>query len=133
MKVFVDANFFISLLKEDDINHQKAKTILKDYEKKSIIFHTSFYIIDETATILSMRLSKAAAVGFLHEIESSDFLVTLPVTEFLREKTYQFFQGVKDKDISMIDCYSAVLMKEHGISTCLTFDKQFKKMGFQIC
>ena len=133
IKVFIDANFFVSLLKEDDVNHQKANSILLAYEKKATVFFTSFYIVDETATVLSMRVSKKRASEFLQDAEGLHFPVILPVTETLREETYQFFQTVKDKDISMIDCYSAMLMKEHGISTCLTFDKQFKKKGFQIC
>jgi predicted nucleic acid-binding protein len=36
----------------------------------------------------------------------------------------------KDKDFSLVDCSSFVLMKELGISAALTTDQHFEQAGF---
>ncbi|MDO8505577.1 MAG: PIN domain-containing protein [bacterium] len=132
MNLFVDSSFYISLLRQDDRNHNRAKEALEDEAKQSAVFYTSQYVIDETATVLSMRVSKTSAVAFLNATEEEDFPIILGVDEEVRRQGYAIFREAKDKDISMVDCYCAALMKKHAISKCLTFDKQFTQLGFKI-
>ena len=132
MHVFVDSSFYISLLRKDDRNHTRAKEALEDAAKQSAVFYTSQYVIDETATVLSMRVSKASAVALLNATEEEDFPVILGVDEAIRQQGSAIFRETKDKDISMVDCYCAALMKQHAIIKCFTFDKQFKQLGFKI-
>ena len=132
MNVFVDSSFYISLLRQEDRNHARAKDALGDAATQSAVFYTSQYVIDETATVLSMRVSKASAVAFLNATEEEDFPIILAVDEEVRRQGYAIFRVAKDKDISMVDCYCAALMKRHAIFKCLTFDKQFIQLGFRI-
>lgn len=132
MIFFIDTSFFIALIKQNDPHHQKARQFLDHVQNNSIVFYTSYYIIDEAATVLSMRVSKIRAVQFLKSLKDDDFPIILEVNEKIRKEAYQLFQRIKDKNISMIDCYSAELMKSKKIKQCLTFDQHFKKLGFDI-
>lgn len=132
MKAFVDSNFFIALSKKDDSTHQKAQKVLNKSKNKSIALYTSYYVIDETVTVLSRRLSKKEAIEFLSSIKDKDFPIILTIDQVIREKTYKLFKKVKNKSISMIDCYSAILMKANKIKKCFTFDKHFRDLGFEI-
>ncbi len=84
------------------------------------------------ATVLSMRVSKLDAVAFLTTTEHEDFPILLAVDEAARHSAYRLFKKITDKDISMIDCYSAILMKQNNLQNCFTFDQQFIKLGFKI-
>ncbi len=132
MKAFVDTSFYISLLKGNDSNHIKAKKILLSFEETSIILYTSYYIIDEVVTVISMRVGKDIALKFLRSIEQDDFPLILRIDDTVRENAYRIFSNAKSKNVSMVDCYSASLMRQEGIKKCFTFDKQFQTLGFEI-
>ena len=131
MKAFIDSNFFIALSNKTDSTHKKALKILKKIQNSNIDFYTSYHIIDEVLTVLSQRLSKKEAIIFLLAIKESNFPIILDVDEGVREKSYKLFKKIKIKDISMIDCYSAILMKQNRIKKCFTFDNHFQKLGFE--
>ena len=132
MKAFVDSSFYISLLRQDDSNHARAKRILQESAGRPLVFYTSFLIIDEVATVLSMRVSKKDAIAWLAATEQADFPIILNTDETVRQNARALFKKITDKNISMVDCYCAILMKQNGIQTCFTFDAQFKKLGFEI-
>lgn len=132
IRAFIDSNFFIALLKQNDECHQKAQRVLFAVKDNPIVFYTSYYIVDETATVLSMRISKGTANQFLQSLADTDFPILLEVNNELRLQSYKLFTTLDDKNISIIDCYSAVLMKMHDIKRCFTFDYHFKKLGFEI-
>lgn len=80
--------------------------------------------------MLSMRVSKKAAIAFLHAAARDDFPLILEVDDAVRREGHHLFEHTADKNISMVDCYSAGLMQRQGIARCFTFDRQFKKLGF---
>ena len=131
MKIFVDACFYISLLRKDDTNHSKAIDFLNNLNKAQVSLYTSYFIIDETATVLSMRVTKQEADLFLETTQQEDFPIILDFDHIARAKSYKLFSSVQNKNISMVDCHSAILMKNNAIKHCLTFDKHFKKLGFK--
>ncbi|EKD22819.1 MAG: hypothetical protein ACD_83C00257G0001 [uncultured bacterium] len=130
MKIFVDASFFVALAKKDDSCHQKAKEIINSIS--GVELYTAFYIIDEAATVLTIKTSKPEAVRFLNSIKQKDFPTILPFNKSDRLKAYDLFKESKINDISINDCISVIIMKKHGIKKCLSFDKHFKKLGFEI-
>lgn len=132
MKAFVDTSFYISLLRKDDSNHERAKKILLSFKDKPLILYTSHYIIDEVATVISMRVEKEVALRFLQSVQEDDFPLILCVDDFVRQEAYRIFSHARTKNISMVDCYSAALMRQEGIKTCFSFDKQFRVLGFEI-
>ncbi len=132
MKAFIDSSFFISLVRTDDSTHEKALRILRDLKEIPLVFYTSDCVIDEVATVLSMRVSKRSAIDFLLSTSQDDFPIILPLDLDARDRGRTLFQNQKDKNISMIDCYSIVLMRAQKITKCFTFDKQFMKLGFEI-
>mgnify|MGYP001606151358 CR=1 FL=1 len=132
MKAFIDSSFYISLIRSDDQNHKRALQTIDTFKNEAVIFFTSQFVVDEVATVLSMRVSKTVSVQFLKETTQEDFPIILPLDFFLQEEGRKLFMKQKDKNISMIDCYSAIQMRHQGIRKCFTFDRQFKKMGFEI-
>jgi uncharacterized protein len=43
---------------------------------------------------------------------------------------WQYFQQHQDKDYSLTDCISFIVMRKQGITTAFTFDRHFEQAGF---
>jgi predicted nucleic acid-binding protein len=65
MRLLIDTDFLIALIKEDDKNHSKAIRKLEGI-KDAFISITPF-TIPETATVLSYKVSQKSAKEFLKE------------------------------------------------------------------
>ena len=55
-KVFIDADAFVALAREDDANHKRAASSLQHLIKQSVVFITSNYVFAESVTVISMRM-----------------------------------------------------------------------------
>lgn len=130
-KVYIDSSFFVSLVFKDDSNNNRAEEIYNKLLIQRIVFYSSYYTIDESATVISIKKSKAEAISFLETFYDSNPPIILDLDKKLREKSYTLFKQIKSKNVSMVDCHSMTLMKENGIKKCLTFDQHFQKLGFK--
>lgn len=87
MRLLVDTDFLIALIKEDDKNHSKAVSKPKGL-KEALIFVTPF-TIPETATVLSYKVSQKSAKKFL--IKARRKFVELPLNEEIIALADKFF------------------------------------------
>ncbi len=70
-EVFVDTAGFLALWDRGDGHHKRAAAMQKKLAAAKRGFMTTDYVLDETATLLRMRHSHAAAADFLVHPESS--------------------------------------------------------------
>lgn len=125
MKILVDADVLVALVKEDDTNHQKAvKTATK--LKKATLYITPF-TIPEATTVLSYKLSQQAAKKFLKNARRRK-LIELKLTPSVIRWTDQIFLQQTKKGISWIDCLNIAMVKVHKLNGIFSFDKFYKKL-----
>jgi len=53
------------------------------------------------------------------------------IDEPLFRQGWAYFQQHQDKDYSLTDCISFIVMKQHGAETAFTFDGHFVQAGFK--
>lgn len=129
--IFIDTSAIFALYNVSDPHHTKALSvanIIKEGNNRQI---TTNLVISEALTIISMRLSKQAAIQFGTTISSSSYECIF-ITENLRNKAWEIFQKVKNKDVSFADCTSFAVMEHLGIKQAFSFDVDFKKYGFEL-
>lgn len=121
-KVFVDANYFIALFNETDSLHQKAKEIgaMLDRNKQSLII--SNFIFLEIVTVVSLRRGKETARVAGSSLLEAPHIEMIHVGPALHQRSWKLFEKVEQKNISFVDCSSALLMEDENIYTLLTFD-----------
>jgi predicted nucleic acid-binding protein len=93
---------------------------------------TSDYVIDETLTTLRFRLSLAAAERWWTQLEGSTRLRLEGVDGARAEKARALFFRYRDKELSLTDCTSFIVMKELRLRQVLTLDRHFGQMGFEL-
>ena len=130
-KIFIDADAFVALAREDDANHKRAVSSLQHLIKQSVVFITSNYVFAESVTVISMRLGHAAAVRFIDAMRSdeSDYLVRR-ATDTIDETAIQIFKEQTSKNTSFVDCTNMAFLRQFHMDAIFSFDGVYKKNGF---
>jgi hypothetical protein len=93
---------------------------------------TTDYVIDETMTLIRIRLGLAAAKFWWEQLEGSSRLRWEWIGMERAEKARKAFFRYRDKTYTFTDCTSLVVMQELKLKNVLTTDHHFRQMGFQI-
>ena len=127
--VFVDTGFWIALFDKRDLNHSVAKDSLKPLLQNYRLYLSDF-IVFETLTYLNCYIKRHdLAVLFLVKVQEP-VLTTLVVDEIIKAKALEAFQKYSDKDLSITDCSSLILMLQKEIKLYAGFDDHFRQVGF---
>jgi predicted nucleic acid-binding protein len=93
---------------------------------------TTDFVVDETLTLLRIRLGVRAAQAWWRQIDASHRLRWERIDAGRFDRAREMFFRFKDKDFSFTDCTSFVVMGELHLTRALTTDRHFKQAGFTI-
>lgn len=130
LEILLDSAGFLALWDAGDEHHERAVRLQAELAGKHRRFVTTEYVVDETATLLLLRHSHAAAADFLDTIERSEALRLEWIGPERFHAASAFFRKHSDKEWSFTDCVSFVLMHELRIREAFTTDHHFKQAGF---
>ena len=131
-RLFVDTAGWVAVADVKDPLHQKSVQFRDNALERGTILVTSNYILDETLTLIRMRLGIDAAQKWWELISESPRCNVEWVTPERTQKTIYFFFRWRDQTFSFTDCTSFILMRELGIENVLTGDRHFITAGFNI-
>jgi uncharacterized protein len=93
---------------------------------------TTDYILDETYTLLRMRLGIGAVRALRDLLTRSSSLQIVRVSDQDFEHSLDLMLSHGDKRWSLTDCTSFVLMRELEVPNAFTFDINFTEAGFRV-
>lgn len=128
--VLVDTAGFLALWDAGDEHHGAALALQEQLRRKHRRFLTTDYIVDETVTLLLIRHSHAAAADFLATIEASEAIRIEWIGPDRFHAAGALFRKYSDKEWSLTDCVSFVVMHELRLREAFTTDRHFKQAGF---
>jgi len=91
---------------------------------------TTDYVVDETLTLVRVRLGLAAAEAWWAQAQASSRLSVEWISSARAEKARHLFFRHRDNDFSFTDCTSFVVMQELKLRQVLTTDRHFQQVGF---
>lgn len=128
MTIFTDTSAFYALLDRTQARHAQAGQIWSHLLDQREHLVCSNYVVVEATTLLQRRLGLQAARDFTHNI------VPLLQIEWVTPTTHtvalQTLFGINERDLSLVDCVSFVMMNQLGINTVFAFDRLFIRQGF---
>ena len=127
----VDSGGLFALMVDGDPDHARACEELARCRSRQVEWVTSDYVLDETATLLRSRRRYGLALDLLRSVGSSEVFRVEWITPKRFEAARRIFERYRDQDFSFTDCVSFALMRELRISSALTTDAHFDRMGFQ--
>lgn len=128
---FADSWFFIASLDRHDAHHRAAGRIAKSLLRGALIV-THDGVLTEVLAHLSADGARArqAAVDAVRGTLREHVVVTVTRALFLAGIDYYALRP--DKEYSLTDCISMVLMRDRGITHVLTNDHHFRQEGFTV-
>jgi hypothetical protein len=125
--VFADSVYFFALLNARDTIHQRAAEFAAQSADPVV---TTAWVITEVADGLCDRTTRESFVRLWEILQSSaDVEIILPSPELFQQGLERYRER-PDKNWSLTDCISFLVMEQRGITEALTADHHFKQAGF---
>jgi len=131
-KLFVDTSGWASLADVSEPFYEKAKEIYAVARQNRQRLVTTNYILAELVALMTspMRFHCPRIIEFINGIKESPFFDVIYITQDLDERAWELLSNRTDKNWSLVDCSSFIVMQENNITEALTTDHHFEQAGF---
>lgn len=126
---FADTYYFLALVSSKDESHERALAFSRDARLETL---TTAWVLAEVADGLASQPRRAIALKLLDSLRSNPRMAILPAEQDQFERGLKRFRERPDKEWSLTDFISFVVMEEHGIQDALTADHHFGQAGFNV-
>jgi predicted nucleic acid-binding protein len=124
-------SYLLALELTNDQNHQSAKAHWQQFTSKLPLLVTTSYVFDEVVTYFNSRGHHRKAVEVGNNLLYSPSVTVIQVDEELFLTSWDYFRRHQDKQYSLTDCISFVVMEQSNIDIAFAFDQHFTQAGFQ--
>jgi predicted nucleic acid-binding protein len=130
-KLFVDTSGWANLIDISQPYHNLAVEIYHEHRSQKHKIITTNYIICELVALLSspLRISRAKVIAFIQSLKKSPFIQIIHVDEIIDSHAWELLTQREDKNWSLVDCSSFIIMKQNKINEALTNDHHFEQAG----
>ena len=125
---FIDTVHILALLNPRDRWHRKAVELSQSVRAPLV---TSHAVLTEVADALSHRNRRMWAFETIADLRSDPDVRCVAVDEKTFAAALALYRDRPDKDWSLTDCISFVIMREQQLSDALTADAHFVQAGFR--
>jgi predicted nucleic acid-binding protein len=131
--ILVDTGAWYALTDPQERHHGRAVGVFSRSTKgEHGRMVTSDYILDETYTLIRMRLGTEPVKHLRGLLRQSSSIQVVRVSDTDFERSVDMMLAHDDKRWSLTDCTSFVLMQELEIGDAFTFDLNFAEAGFRV-
>jgi predicted nucleic acid-binding protein len=129
--IFADTSYWIALLNPHDELHGRAVAVARSCADDQIV--TTEMVLTELLNGFSDRgpRLRLAATKAVNTLRSTPNVTVIPQTSDQFQRALARYEERIDKDWSLTDCASFLIMEAEGIEAALTHDQHFAQAGFQ--
>jgi hypothetical protein len=126
---FADTFFFIALLFENDESHAQAQAMAAALPGQ---LYTSAWVLTEVADALATPGRRQKFLPLLQLLGANPLVIIVPPDAAVFDRGVELYDQRPDKNWSLTDCISFVIMEQYKLSDALTGDHHFEQAGFNI-
>jgi uncharacterized protein len=123
---FADTSFFLALLRDDDELHALA---IEQWKVTRPVVTTEFIVL-ELGNACARAEDHDDFLALVAGIRTNSRIRVLPLATSLLDRGLDRMSRRPDKDWSLTDCISFVVMEDERIQEALTGDRDFEQAGF---
>ena len=127
MIVCVDTFYFVALSNPRDAAHDRAVAWTRTFTGR---FVTTTWVLTEFANHMCDPQNRQEFIEMLHDLRGNDKVEIVPSGDSRWEDGLKLFANRPDKEWSLTDCLSFVVMEREGLTDALTGDRHFEQAGF---
>lgn len=126
--ISVDTGFFVAVSQPRDALHARAVAWAKAVAEPLLVAE---YVVWETVNALSKPPDRPKAHLLVQHVRDSGSYEIVPASSELFEAGLHLHAGRPDKEWSLTDCISFVVMRERAITRALAYGRHFEQAGFE--
>lgn len=126
-QILVDTAYVLALVNERDQYHDRAQELADLFEGRNLLITDA--VLLEIGNALARSFKKQAIEIISYFIESEEVEIFRHSSQIF-DKAFALYKKYDDKEWSLVDCISFIVMRERGIKQALTFDRHFDQAGF---
>jgi uncharacterized protein len=127
MTEFMDSLALIAAINRRDQHHDAVAEYLKQYTGK---FVTTEWVLMEAADALSEQYYRPAIVTAIRRMRHDPRYRIVSYDPKVYDSGFELFEQRPDKEWSLTDCISFIVMEQHKLTDALTADHHFRQAGF---
>jgi predicted nucleic acid-binding protein len=128
-RVFVDTSFIIAILNPKDQYNNIAQKLVKDLFQDHDVW-ISEAVLFELGNAFS-KTNRDVVSRFISNLRRSPYVNIVWGNEALFQQALTLFTQHQDKNWSLTDCLSFIIMKENALTIAYSSDHHFEQAGFQ--
>ena len=125
--IFADAFYFVGLLNRADQHHARVAAAARQLREDVL---TTEWILAEFADALAESASRRLVPQFIRTLEQDSKVRIIRAGADLFQRGLRRYEERPDKEWSLTDCISFVVMEDENILDALTGDQHFEQAGF---
>ena len=124
---FADTFFWLALLDRTDGHHAAAT---KHLDASRDFFVTTRWVLAEVADAMCRPPLRAKAMAMIPRLASDPSTIIVRGSDDLFDEGFKLYADRSDKNWSLTDCISFVVMQRQNLREALTADRHFEQAGF---
>jgi predicted nucleic acid-binding protein len=125
--VFADTSFFVAILSDRDSLHSVAREAAAQEKEPRL---TTEFVLLEVANFCVNERQRAVFATLIANLRRAADTEIVPASHELFERSLSLFLARPDKQWSLTDCTSFVVMQDRASTRALTSDRHFEQAGF---
>ena len=125
--VFADSSLYVAIFSRHDALHERSKAVAAAL--KGTVVTTEFVLL-EVGNFFCRGSARAVFQTMLESLRMAEDIEIVPASSELFCRGLALFTSRPDKNWSLTDCNSFIVMQERGITDALTADHHFEQAGF---
>lgn len=126
--VFADTFYYLSLLNSGDSSHGVAVSVTRRLRRKMV---TTAWVLTEVADAMSAPGNREVFSRLFKELRNNRQVTIIEPHKDLFDEGIHLYGSRPDKDWSLTDCISFLVMQQEGLTEALTGDHHFEQAGFK--
>jgi predicted nucleic acid-binding protein len=126
-RVFADSYYFFALLNRNEPQHERAVAFAREFQGQIVL---TTWILLELGDGLCRGRAREAFLGQYEYLRTHERVHIVPCSDALMQEGLGLYRQRMDKDWSLTDCTSFIVMQREGIREALTGDQHFEQAGF---
>ena len=126
--LFADTSFYVAIFSPQDALHDRGRAVAAAHQGSVV---TTEFVLVEVGNFFCRGEGRAVFQRMIENLRLAEDIEIVPASAELFAEGLAIFTSRPDKDWSLTDCISFVVMQKRGITQALTADHHFEQAGFE--
>ena len=130
-QIFVDTSGWANLFIATESYHNQAKQWFLQSRQQNDQLITSNYVISELVALFysPLRVPRPQLFQYIEAITTASYVTVIHIDLTIHDQAWQLLKNRPDKNWSLVDATSFIIMKQWKLTLGLTTDHHFEQAG----